>query len=113
MSMNKYNARSCYVDGIKFPSKHEAERYMILKYMQKRGEIKGLRLQVKYELIPPQRLGKHKLREANYIADFTYYRNNELVVEDAKGYKDGEAYRLFKLKKKLMLYQHGIWVEEV
>ena len=110
---NKFNARVCYVDGIRFPSTHEAERYLILKDRQKRGEIQGLCLQVKYELIPPQRKGKYKLREAEYIADFTYYRNGELVVEDAKGYKKGEAYRLFTLKKKLMLQKYGIWVYEV
>ena len=102
------------MDGIKFPSKHEAERYFVLKYQQKRGEIEGLQLQVKYNLLPPQKYGKEKLREAEYIADFVYYdRNGKLVVEDAKGYKDGEAYRLFKLKKKLMLYRYGIWVHEV
>ena len=110
---NKYFAKTSYVDGIKFPSTHEAERYLILKTKLKRGEIHDLKRQVKYELLPPQRQGKHKLREAEYIADFTYYRNGELVIEDAKGYKGGEAYRLFKLKKKLMLYQHGLWVNEV
>ena len=110
---NKYNARTCYVDGIKFSSKHEAERYFVLRYQEKRGEIEGLRLQVKYNLLPPQTYGKKKLREAEYIADFTYYRNGKLVVEDAKGYKDGTAYRLFKLKKKFMLYRYGLWVEEV
>ena len=110
---NKFNARTCYVDGIRFPSTHEAERYIVLKHKLKHGEIKDLKLQVKYELLPPQRKGKNKLRESEYIADFTYYRNGELVVEDAKGYKDGDAYRIFKLKKKMMLFFHDIWVEEV
>lgn len=111
--MNKFNASRCYIDGKQFPSRHEAVRYLILKDKLRRGEIQGLKLQVKFQLLPPQRKGKHKLREAVYIADFTYYRNGELVVEDAKGYKGGEAYRLFKLKKKMMLSRYDIWVEEV
>ena len=112
---NKYFARTCYVDGIKFPSKHEAEWYLLLKNRQKKGEIYNLKLQQRYEIVPAQKHGKETVRAAYYIADFSYTDANtgKLVVEDAKGYRDSVAYQLFRLKKKLMLYRYGIWVHEV
>ena len=60
--------------------------------------------QVKFELIP--KIGDE--RPCNYIADFTYMENGELVVEDVKGVRT-DAY---KIKKKLMLWVHGIRIKE-
>ena len=37
----KYNASKCVVDGIKFDSKHEAERYLELKLLERGGIISG------------------------------------------------------------------------
>ncbi len=54
-----------------------------------------------------------------YEADFDYVQDGVLVVEDCKGYvkdKAGRrpvAYRLFLLKKGLMLALYGINVVEV
>ena len=49
-----------------------------------------------------------------YKADFVYIdENGKEVVEDAKGYRDGEAYKTFVIKRKLMLYLKGIRVREV
>ena len=42
------------------------------------------------------------------MADFTYYENGEYVVEDCKGYRTDT----YKLKKKLMLWVHGIRIKE-
>lgn len=123
---NKYNARTVVYDGITFDSVHERNRYIELKELQEVGEISGLRLQVPYEIIPAQRepdiigkrggvkRGKTIERNCEYVADFVYFdKYGELVVEDAKGYKDGEAYKLFVVKRKLMLQVHGIRVQEV
>lgn len=113
--MNKFNARKCFIDGRKFDSQHEAERYLVLKDKQRRGEIYGLACQQRYTIIAPQSLGKKRIRETVYIADFVYYdaRNEKLVVEDAKGYRKGPAYQIFAIKRKLMLEKYGIWVNEV
>lgn len=83
--MNKYNAKKAEIDGITFDSKKEARRYAELKLLLRGGEIRDLRLQVEYELIPKQ-AGE---RACNYIADFVYQdvRTGETVVEDVKGYK--------------------------
>ena len=109
--MNKYGARKTEVDGIVFDSKHEAERYAELKMMQKYGIISDLQLQVPFELIPAQKRRGKTIRECKYVADFVYFDKEmeETVVEDAKGMKT----EVYKLKKKLMLWEYGIEIKEV
>lgn len=108
--MQKYRARKTEVDGIVFDSKLEAHRYRELKLLEKAGEISDLQLQVKYELIPAQRLdGKVVERALNYVADFVYLENNKWVVEDTKGVRT----RDYIIKRKLMLYVHHIRIKEV
>lgn len=111
-TVNKYGNEKVMVDGIIFDSKREARRYRDLKLMQAAGEISDLQIQVQFEVIPgvcnPD-TGKVIQRPTNYVADFAYYKDGKYVVEDAKGYRT-EAY---KIKKKLMLWRHGIRVVEV
>ena len=99
-----------------FDSKREARRYMDLWLMQRAGEISDLRTQVKYELIPKQ-VHKDGTKEKGieYVADFVYEKDGETVVEDSKGFRDtsSASYRLFVMKRKMMLYFHGITVREV
>lgn len=99
-----------------FDSKREARRYMDLWLMQRAGEISGLRTQVKYELIPKQvHKDGTKEKSIEYVADFVYEQGGETVVEDSKGLRDtgNASYRLFVMKRKMMLYFHGITVREV
>lgn len=114
--MNKYKATKVIYNGIKFDSKKEAARYKELKLLEDLGEISNLELQKKYLLIPSQRIqGKVVERECSYIADFVYYEDGILVVEDVKGYRDpaSAAYKVFTIKRKLMLYKYGIRVKEI
>ena len=55
-TQNKYGNHKITMGGIKFDSKKEAERWFILKDMEKRGEISQLARQVKFVLIPFQRV---------------------------------------------------------
>lgn len=101
----------------------EYRRYLVLKLMQKEGKITDLQRQVKYTLIPAQRepdtIGKRggvkkgKLieRECAYYADFTYklVDSGTLVVEDTKGVRTTE----YIIKRKMMLYFHGIKIKEI
>ena len=107
----KYGNRKTVVDGMVFDSMREARRYMELKMLQRAGEISNLRCQVEYELIPAQKDGHGKVveRAAKYIADFAYEENGKTFVEDAKGLRTRE----YILKRKLMLWMHGIRVREV
>lgn len=128
--MNKYRSKKISIDGITFDSKKEAERYSELKLLERCGAISNLELQKVYELIPAQyelyeRYGKNgnRLKDGKkciekscvYKADFVYIDNEtgQQVVEDVKGYKGGQAYSLFTIKRKLMLERYGIKVKEV
>jgi hypothetical protein len=102
---NKYGARKLTApDGQVFDSVKEYHRWGCLKLLERAGEIRDLKRQVKFELIPKQ----NGERACYYIADFTYYMDGKLVVEDCKGFKTD----VYKIKKKLMLWVHGIRIEE-
>lgn len=112
MAVSKYRAKKTYVDGIKFDSKKEAKRYQELKLLEKAGQIRDLRLQVPYELIPAQRIDNKVVERAcKYIADFVYWDCNKekLVVEDTKGVKTPE----YIIKRKLMLERMHIRITEI
>lgn len=100
---NKYKNEPVMIDGKKFPSKREANRYGVLKIAQMAGEISNLRLQVTY------RLEVNGILVCKYIADFVYDRAGKEIVEDSKGARTKE----FVIKKKLMGAVHGIMVKEV
>lgn len=104
MRKNKFNAN---MDS-KHRSAKERARLAELKLLERAGRIQGLSEQVRFELLPKQD-GEYG---AYYIADFTYWQNGEFVVEDVKGYKKGPAYDLYKLKRKLMLYNYHIKIKE-
>lgn len=120
---SKYNNKKVEIDGIPFDSKKEAKRYSELVIMQKAGEISELRRQVKYVLIPQQRMpditgprggikrGVVLEKECAYIADFVYFDNQlgKYVVEDTKGFRT-DAYII---KRKLMLKIHNIRIHEI
>ena len=111
---NKYHAKKCEVGGEVYDSKKEARRHQELKLLEKAGEIQNLRRQVKYVLIPSQRIdGKVVEREVAYKADFVYEADGETVVEDVKGCKKGAGYDVFVLKRKMMLLFHNIRIKEV
>jgi hypothetical protein len=93
-----------------YASALEARRAAELKLLEAAGEISGLREQVPFEIVPEQRDASGKLleRAATYVADFTYERGGEPVVEDVKGMKTST----YRLKRKLMLRVHGIRILE-
>lgn len=106
----KYHAQKARLDGLTFDSQKEARRYAELKLLEREGQIRGLRRQVKYELIPAQRInGKTAERACSYIADFVYEENGHTVVEDVKGFRTKE----YLIKRKLMLERHGVQIREV
>ena len=121
---NKYYAKKTMFNGIEFDSRKEARRYSELLLLQRAGAIRDLELQKKYVLIPAQyetyeRYGKkgqrlqdgHRLveKECAYLADFVYKEDGETIVEDTKGIKTKD----YIIKRKLMLYVHGIKIKEV
>lgn len=109
---NKYSNTKITIDGETFDSKKEYRRYCELKLLERAGEIRNLERQVKYVLIPSQRIdGKVVERECSYIADFKYQdaRSGELIIEDTKGVKTKD----YIIKRKLMLSVYGIKIQEI
>ena len=106
--MSKYHNTKTTLDGITFDSKKEATRYAELKLLSRSGLIQNLRLQVPFELIPKQ-AGE---RAVKYIADFVYDENGETVVEDTKS-EITRANPTYILKRKLLLWVHGLRIKEV
>lgn len=107
--MAKYHNRKVTRDGETFDSVKEYRRFCELRLLERAGAVTDLRRQVKFELIPAQRIdGKVVERACSYVADFVYTENGQQVVEDAKGMRTQE----YRLKRKLMLYIHGIRIRE-
>lgn len=107
--MSKYHSTPTDVNGIRFDSKREANRWAELRLMERAGKIQKLKRQVKYLLIPSQyRDGKCVERECCYLADFVYIKDGHLVVEDCKGFRTPE----YRLKRKLMLERYDIRLVE-
>lgn len=105
-----------------FDSAKEYRRYCELKLLEKAGEITDLQMQVKFVLISSQRepdiigvrggtkKGKLIEKECAYYADFVYTdKNGQRVVEDTKGMRTTD----YIIKRKLMLYVHGIRIREL
>lgn len=121
----KYNARKVQTEDGSFMSKKELKRWTELKLQEEAGVISDLRKQVKFVLIPAQRepdwtdyskskkgrkvRGSLLEHECAYVADFVYQKDGETVVEDTKGFRTKD----YVIKRKLMLWVHGIRVKEV
>ncbi len=109
---SKYRSQKVEYDGIKFDSKHERDRYIDLKLMERAGVIRDLKLQVPIRVT----IGGIEIRyveskrHLTYRADFQYYdvERDRLVHEDAKGY----ATREYKMKRALLAAM-GIEIVEV
>lgn len=103
-----------------FDSLKEYRRFCELSLLEKAGKVTDLKRQVKFVLIPTQRepdtigkrggvkKGKTIEQECSYVADFVYVQDGETVVEDSKGFRTAD----YKIKRKLMLWVHGIRIKE-
>lgn len=98
----KYGNRKTVIDGIKFDSKLEADRYCELKLLLRAGKITDLKLQPSFELIPSFRKNGVTYRGIYYKADFSYKLNGKTIIEDTKGYRTD----VFIIKKKLFEYRY-------
>jgi hypothetical protein len=111
--MAKYGNKKVIYNGIKFDSKREVNRWAELEMLEKAGVISDLQRQVKFTLIPSQRgeNGRVIERECSYIADFVYRQYGQIIVEDTKS--PATKTKDYIIKRKLMLYIHGIKIKEV
>ena len=100
---SKYGNKAMEVDGKTFDSRKEARFFLQL---QQDPTVKSIQTQVEFELIPKQK-GE---RACSYKADFVVeYHDGRTVVFDVKGMKTD----VYRIKRKLMLWVHGITIQEV
>ena len=96
--MTKYHSKQTIVNGIKFPSILEADRYQQLLLLLRAGEITNLKLQVEFvinQAYTDAETGE-RMRSVVYVADFVYFdmRTKRTVIEDTKGIETA----VFKIK---------------
>ena len=98
MTRSKYGNRKVELDGEKFDSIAERDRWVSLRLMERVGEIQSLRRQVRFHCF-----GASLTHICDYIADFVYHRGTaeSQVVEDVKGVLT----ETFRIKAKLMAAQ--------
>lgn len=131
MKKSKYRSQKITRDGLTFDSLKEYRRFCDLRLLEKSGAITDLKRQVPFELIPAQyeeiptgefykrgdRKGQPKFKRVCieqsvvYNADFTYTENGKTVVEDTKS--SATKTKDYILKRKMMLYFHGIKIKEI
>ena len=116
----KYHSKKVTRNGITYDSVKEYKRHCELLLLERAGVIQDLQRQVEFELIPAQRepdrvgvrggkiKGKTIEQAVRYIADYVYTENGQKVVEDVKGVKTKD----YVIKRKLMLWVHGIRIKE-
>ena len=117
-------------DGEVFDSKRELARYQELRLIEKSGTIRNLRTKISYEVTPfiPATEDRPSQRATYFIPDFTYEERFKgawrAVCEDVKfsttatgkaqmSLKQSPAYKLFRLKAKLLYAKQGIFTKEV
>lgn len=97
---HKFKAKPQEYDGIKFPSKAEAKRYIELKALQAKGEITFFLRQVPF----------HLAGGVKYVCDFMiFWADGSVTIEDVKGMKT----TLYIAKKKMVESTYPIEIIEV
>ncbi len=114
---SKFGATKVAINGIKFDSKKEAERYQHLELLQRASVISNLQVHPIFKLIVK---GVHI---CDYEADFEYIRmeDSKRIVEDVKalGKKIKGKKRfstktpLYQAKKRLVKALYGINISEI
>ena len=101
----KYGNRKTVVDGITFDSAKEAARWQELSMLERGNAIHDLEYQVKYPLVV------NGVKIASYVADFRYWQEETLIVEDVKS-EATRKNRAYRIKVKLMAACYGITIRE-
>jgi len=103
------NVKKPVVDGHRFDSQHEANRYGELKLMLAYGQIESLKLHPRYPIkiggitVLMRSKGYPNGRKLTYVADFSYVDLvlEEVVIEDVK-MQSGHRTEVYKIKRALM-----------
>jgi hypothetical protein len=103
----KYGNKKVEIDGRKFDSVSEADRWSQLRIRERIGEIIELECQPAFPIV----VNDQKI--ATYKGDFRYrvVSTNAVVVEDVK--VEATKTPLYRIKKKLVEAIHGVVIVEI
>ena len=104
---NKYNAIKQVYKGLKFASKKELKRYLVLEKMLSDKSITDLELHPMYPLMV------NGIKIGRYTADFRYIdQNGETIIEDVKS--KATKTRDYMIRKKILAtYEPPIIITEI
>jgi len=104
---NKYNAKKQFYKGIRFDSKKELNRYLILEQMQIKKYISNLEVHPVFPLIV------NGVKIGRYTADFKYINNQGIeIIEDVKS-KVTRTRDYILRKKILATYKPPVIITEI
>lgn len=97
---SKYNSKRTVVDGIKFDSIKESNRYKELLILQREGAVSHFLMQVPFLLDGG----------VKYRLDFlVFWTDRHISYEDVKGFKT----EVYKIKKKMVEARYQLKIEEL
>ena len=103
----KFHNVPVVIDGHRFDSTSEGNRYTELRLMERAGEIRQLEIHPRFPLVI------HEQDCGVYVADFAYLtQHGERVVEDVKSPATRKL-AVYRLKKRQVWALYGIDVREV
>lgn len=110
----RFRNKKTWCGGILFDSGHEADRWVELKILADRGEIRDLELQPQYGIFACEMSTGRGIQVASFKADFKYFdvALNRERIEDAKS-EITKTETAYSLRKRLVEACHGITIEEV
>lgn len=99
----KYKNIKVEVDGLKFDSIKESQRYKKLLLLQQEGEVKSFELQPKFDIVI------NGVKCGFYKADFKVtWKSGAITIEDVKGMKTP----VYNLKKRIIEALYGFKIIE-
>lgn len=99
----KYHNRKTVIDGIRFDSQREGERYRELKLLKTAGVVLDFELQPEYVLLEGFTKNGTRYHPIKYRADFRVrYPDGRVEIEDVKGMQTRE----FIIKRKLFEHRY-------
>lgn len=113
--MTKYRAQPTEVEGIRFASIREAQRYQELRLLERAGEIRNLETQPSFPItingrqVRVRSKGYPNGRAMKAVMDFAYFDGNRRVIEDVKGMDTPVS----RIKRALVEAIYGVRVEIV
>lgn len=104
---NKYHNTKVIYKDIRFSSKKEMRRYIILKQLERAGIINELELQPKFLLLDTIHYKGKTYPKTYYIADFKYFdkEKGKYIIEDIKSPITAKD-KVYRLKIKMLLTKY-------